>query len=114
MKLVIGGRGAGKREFVKNTWNYNDCDIADGVINNCVVIFNLQNIPNLSNTLIFEQLLKKDVVICDEIGCGIVPITEHDRAWREETGRCCIALAKQAEAVVRVCCGIGTAIKGDI
>ena len=34
-----------------------------------------------------------------------------ERAWRERTGRIGCDLAKQAEAVYRVTCGIGTRIK---
>ena len=34
-----------------------------------------------------------------------------ERAWRERTGRIGCELAKQAEAVYRVTCGIGTRIK---
>ncbi len=53
------------------------------------------------------------VVIADEIGCGLVPIDPFERAWREETGRILCALAREAEAVVRVHCGFPQAIKGE-
>lgn len=51
------------------------------------------------------------VIICDEIGNGIVPVEAFERAYREQTGRISRMLAKEAEEVVRVICGIGQRIK---
>ena len=51
------------------------------------------------------------VLICDEIGCGIVPMDAFERRWREETGRLCCRLAARAERVERVCCGLAQTIK---
>lgn len=51
------------------------------------------------------------VITVNELGCGIVPTDAFDRTWRESTGRICCELAKQAEAVYRVSCGIGMRIK---
>lgn len=52
-------------------------------------------------------------ILADEIGCGLVPIDRLDRAWREETGRILCALAREADAVVRVQWGIPQVIKGE-
>ena len=51
------------------------------------------------------------VIICDEIGNGIVPMDPFERTYRENTGRLLIELAKKAEEVERVICGIGQKIK---
>jgi adenosyl cobinamide kinase/adenosyl cobinamide phosphate guanylyltransferase len=51
------------------------------------------------------------VIVCDEIGAGIVPLEAEDRAWREATGRAMCLLCQSADAVTRVCCGIGVRIK---
>ena len=67
-----------------------------------------------------EELLTKrlprenpDVVlVTNELGCGVVPVDKFDREYREKTGRILCALAKEAEEVHRVFCGIGTVIKG--
>lgn len=56
----------------------------------------------------------KRVVVCDEVGCGIVPLDPDDRAWRERVGRLCCDLAARADAVVRVVCGIPQMIKGEL
>lgn len=52
------------------------------------------------------------IVLCDEIGCGVVPIDRTDRVWREETGRLCIALASRADKVERIFCGLPQTLKG--
>ncbi len=50
-------------------------------------------------------------VICDEIGCGIVPIDKADNVWRESTGRLCCRIASEADKVIRVTAGIPQYIK---
>lgn len=51
------------------------------------------------------------IIISDEVGCGLVPMDALEREYREQTGRVNCYLAKQAEQVIRVVCGIGTRIK---
>ena len=51
------------------------------------------------------------ILICDEIGNGIVPMEAEERIYRERTGRILEQLAAQADEVVRVVCGIGQKIK---
>ena len=51
------------------------------------------------------------IIISDEIGNGIVPIDSFERDYRERTGRLLIELAKDADKVTRVFCGIGQVIK---
>ena len=61
-----------------------------------------------------EDFLKKHpdcILICDEIGNGIVPMESEERTYRERTGRILERLAAQADEVVRVVCGIGQKIK---
>lgn len=51
------------------------------------------------------------VIISDEIGCGVVPVSAEERRWREETGRLCCELVKRADIVERVICGIAQRLK---
>ena len=51
------------------------------------------------------------ILICDELGNGIVPLEKMERIWREQTGRLMIELAKQAERVDRILCGLGQRLK---
>ena len=115
MILVIGGLASGKREFVKKEFACSDSDMADGVLDGCPVLYNLQNMifsaSDAADTLLPALLLKK-VVICNEVGSGVVPIDKTERAAREATGRLCVELAEHAEKVIRICCGIPSVIKG--
>ena len=53
------------------------------------------------------------ILICDEIGNGIVPMEAEERTYRERTGRILEQLAAQADEVVRVVCGIGPILLSD-
>lgn len=114
MILVIGGLASGKKEYVKNEYGYSDSDIADGILDNRPVLYNLQNLifsAQHSFDDLFPALLDKKIVICNEVGSGVVPVDKAERAAREATGRLCVELASQAEKVIRLCCGIPTVIK---
>ena len=50
-------------------------------------------------------------IVCNELGCGVVPLEQADRTWREKTGRLLCELAKQASEVYRVTAGIAVRIK---
>jgi adenosyl cobinamide kinase/adenosyl cobinamide phosphate guanylyltransferase len=113
MILVIGSASSGKLDYVKSL-GYSCEDIADGVLDGRKVVYNLQNIvfrdPGAAGELL-DPLLKKDVVVCNEVGSGVIPLERRDREAREATGRLCIRLAQNAERVVRLVCGIPTLIK---
>jgi len=64
-----------------------------------------------SQTLI-SLLLEKEIVVCDEVGSGVIPANQIEREIREATGRLCNQLAQYAESVVRLVAGIPTTIKG--
>lgn len=51
------------------------------------------------------------IVICDEVGCGVVPTHAFERRYRETVGRCCCRIAAKSDTVVRVTCGVGQRIK---
>ena len=50
-------------------------------------------------------------MICDDIGCGVVPVDPEERIWREKTGRIVLLLAGEAESVERLVCGIAQKLK---
>jgi len=113
MILVIGGASSGKLDYVKSL-GYSREDIADGVLDGRKVVYNLQNIvfrnPDDAPKLL-DALLTKEVVVCNEVGGGIIPLQRGDREAREATGRLCIRLARDADRVVRLVCGIPMVIK---
>lgn len=115
MILVIGGIASGKREYVMNEYGYSDADLADAVLDERPVIYNLHDLVAINPdgiSMLMPELLTKEVVICNEVGCGIVPVLHDERIIRESVGRLCILLAKEAKSVVRLYCGIPSMIKG--
>ena len=51
------------------------------------------------------------VITADEVGSGVVPVSEEDRAYRESVGRALCVVAQFSEQVTRTVCGIGVRIK---
>lgn len=98
MILIIGGRGAGKQEFARETLG---CDPK----NTLPALHELDPLPSL------KELLSYEAVICDEVGCGVVPLERADRERREAIGRLCCALAREAQAVYRLQCGLAMRLK---
>lgn len=110
--MIIGGARCGKRAYAAQL-GYGSEQMSNR-LDDAPVLYDLQAL--LRQSVDYEALLlalcQKQVVICNEIGCGVVPVDEAERAWREAVGRTCCALALKAEMVVRVQCGIGVVIKG--
>jgi adenosyl cobinamide kinase/adenosyl cobinamide phosphate guanylyltransferase len=53
------------------------------------------------------------IVVCNELGCGVVPIDPFERLWRDCVGRVCCMLALNAQRVERVLCGLPLVLKGE-
>ena len=51
------------------------------------------------------------IVVANEVGAGVVPITQEDRLFREAVGRVLCMIAQNAQSVKRCVCGIGVRIK---
>ncbi len=129
MKLVIGGAYQQKREAAMELFGLCEADFADGAlcgpeeIFSCRALFGFheyvrrcmkQGYP--AETLA-ERLAAENpdiLIISDEIGCGVVPLSKEDREWRERTGRILCRIAQLSDAVVRVTAGIPTVIKGSV
>lgn len=59
----------------------------------------------------YLQKYPDTVLICDEVGNGIVPLDPFEREYRERLGRLLCEIAANAERVERIVCGIGQRIK---
>lgn len=115
MILVIGPMGAGKREYVKRQLGYSDVQIAAAELDGRPVLADAHLLVHeYALNELLPALLGKDVVICNEVGSGVVPAEPEERDWREAAGRLSCRLAKEAQAVVRVYYGIATVLKGRI
>ena len=108
MILVIGGLGAGKRNFVAQVLGYGPEACSADPEDRTPVLYDLEQCSPLPPV---EDLLRREVVVCREVGCGVIPMDAQERNWREAVGRLCCALAAQAEAVYRVSCGLGMRLK---
>ena len=139
MKLIIGGLAQGKLHYVLQKEGNEQCIIFDGVFPEEKEIQDAwKEAGSEEKTLVinhFHQVVKQElagkrtpeepeadvmefvekhpeaILICDEIGNGIVPVDAFERTYREQTGRILIRLAQKADEVVRVLCGIGQRIK---
>ena len=58
-----------------------------------------------------ELAAQYDIILYTEVGSGLVPVDEGERAARETAGRLSIRLAEQADEVYRVVCGIAKKLK---
>ncbi|MDE7201784.1 MAG: bifunctional adenosylcobinamide kinase/adenosylcobinamide-phosphate guanylyltransferase [Lachnospiraceae bacterium] len=127
MKLVIGGIAQGKLEYVLLKYDVQKNMVWDGVLpndrelnRNIVVINHFHQwvksrmvsggCPE-DEIMSFLDCNEDCIIICDEIGNGIVPIDPFEREYRERMGRILVQLAKRAEEVERIICGIGQKIK---
>lgn len=125
MELYIGGYAQGKLNYVLQQKGFESSRVAEAELPEAdaaeqVIIHHL-------HLWVKEQIRRggdpegdiqayvdahpKCVIVCDEIGNGIVPMEPGEREYRERTGRILIELAKRAERVERVVCGIGQRLK---
>ncbi len=134
MFLVIGGSHQGKMAWAQQQFNLPADKIADGELLDISAgkmpdlsayqaLYGLHNLlrrvveadwtDEQAEALQAELLrLPTDfVLICDEIGAGLVPVEHFGRAYRELVGRTCCLLAKEAEGVWRIFCGLPQRIK---
>lgn len=124
MKLVIGGYAQGKLKYVLCKYHLENPVICDGGIpwveDSAVVVNHFHNwirsrildrgCPE-EEVWLFLERCPDSIIISDEVGNGIVPADAFEREFRERTGRILVELAKKAEEVERVICGIGQKIK---
>ncbi len=113
MILIIGGEGAGKRRFVE-AMGFAEADFTENPLDARPVLDKLHLLLQRQpmDERLLTALLAKQIVICNEVGCGIVPLDADERAWREQVGRACCTLAESAEQVIRLCCGLPQYLKG--
>lgn len=126
MKLIIGGAYQGKLDYAKEMFQIKavftcredlaeldfTADAIDG-LQQFVLACVHQGIEAKEYLTAHRAQLEDKVIICTDISQGIVPIDAHQRAMREMTGRAMVYLAKEADQVIRVFCGLGQTIKGE-
>jgi adenosyl cobinamide kinase/adenosyl cobinamide phosphate guanylyltransferase len=126
MELILGGYAQGQLDFAKSC--YPDAvgfsEISGDFSDNDVKIWDNFNISvkkmiesgksddevrdMIQKIITFHKNL---VIISDEIGCGIIPMSANERHFREFIGRIQCFLAEKVDKVFRVVCGIPQRIK---
>ena len=114
MILIIGGAGQGKLDYVLQKTGYGPAQVArtPEEARTRPVFAGLEDWPELDEAALLEA--NPDVIlICDEVGCGVVPVEPAQRARREAVGRLCCRLEERAERVERIFCGLPMVLKGE-
>lgn len=124
MKLIIGGAYQGKRDFAKAAFHLTDD--AFFTCNGEKIDFSypcIDKIEEFTFSLVkggkdpvayFEEHKKEwkdSLLICQDIFCGVVPMDADLRQWRQETGRLCQYLTRNADSVSRIFCGLEQKLK---
>ena len=109
MHLIIGGKGQGKLRYALSL-GFAEEDVARALPTDKPILYGLQTLTREDPTLTAADI-PDCIVICDELGCGVVPMDREERAWREQVGRTCCRMWERAAAVYRVTCGLGVRLK---
>ena len=114
MILIIGGAGQGKLDYALEKTGYGMGQVArtPEEARTKPIFAGLEQWPELDE----NELLAANpdvILICDEVGCGVVPVEPAQRRRREQVGRLCCRLAKRAERVERIFCGLPMVLKGE-
>lgn len=114
MILVIGGVASGKRTYARSL-GYADEQIGTDPFGPAPVLYGLDELlrEGSLDERTYEALTRKDLVLCCEVGSGVVPMERDERAWRELVGRTCARLAADASQVVRMVCGIPVELRQE-
>lgn len=123
MVLIIGGVGQGKLDYARKKYGFSEKDVflAPEDWENRLVFNHLERwvqealASGKNPAAELEAFLGQGfdgIILCDEVGCGVVPAEKSQRLWREAVGRICCDLAERSHTVVRVFCGLPTVLKG--
>ena len=120
MRFITGGFSQGKVRYAQKKYSISDAETADAAVvsgrrlQEAALVYNLQEyirVNHQGSECEIPSFREDAVIICDEVGCGVVPVSAEERAFREAVGRISCKLAEQAESVELVRCGITRRIK---
>lgn len=127
MELIIGGAYNSKLNFALKYYNLKESDFQNGAECLADEAFTKKGIYNLHLLIrrmiisglddynkIIENIFSSniEIIICSEVGSGIVPVNDIDNKVREYTGRILSILSERSKRVIRVYYGIPSVIKG--
>ena len=107
MIFITGPLYSGKRDYACQLLGCGTEELADRAV------WDVQELAAGCTDLeaLSQELARHEVVIATEVGGGVVPIDAGERAAREAAGRLSCLLARRAERVVRVFCGLPMVLK---
>lgn len=109
MRLVLGGSHQGKLHFVYKKYG------EDAHVLNSLHIYVMDAMKNGEDVMKkLDALIKEQpdiIIIGNEIGSGLVPVSQEDRDFRDVYGNVLERLAKKAESVERIICGLEQKLK---
>ena len=111
MIFVTGPLFSGKKEYVCQALGWSEEDLSQKAA------WDVQDLAAQAEDLeaLADDLSAKyPVLIATEVGGGVVPMDPAQRMAREAAGRLACLLAQRAETVIRVCCGLPQALKGEL
>ena len=118
MDLIIGGAYQGKLAYAMEHFHLTQEDLAhyDGGFDTsrrciCYLEEAVYAAVAAGEPFVLPNLRPDAVVLCTDVSCGVVPMDKTQRLWREEVGRAVCALARQADSVTRVFCGLPLKLK---
>ena len=122
LDLIIGGAAQGKLAYALAYYGLKNADVSDGVFGGGRILyrFHLAVRGVLERGEDAQALVEAYfdahpdcVVICDEVGCGLVPVDVFERQYRDAVGRLCCAAAERSARVVRIFCGLHEVLKDE-
>lgn len=134
MEFYFGGFGQGKLQYVKKLHADAGYEVIDGaelstkegqlekqlekkqqlILNHFQIWVKRCLLEKVDPEPLLKGMLQKKqklIIICDEIGNGIVPVDALEREYREKVGRLQCQIAAQAERAERILCGMGQRLK---
>ncbi len=124
MILIFGGAYQGKLAFAAVKYGFLETEILSVEGKNLDfskrVLYGLENFTHacaLEGTdpvNVFRECREKwqdKILVIQDMSTGVVPLSAEIRAWRQENGRLCQYLSREAEEVYRVLCGLGQRLK---
>lgn len=110
MIFITGPLFAGKREYIRNALRLSLEEFA------ARAVWDVERLaagaPDLE--ALAGELSAHEIVIASEVGGGVAPIDPMEREAREAAGRLACLLARRAQTVVRVVCGLPQVLKGEL
>ena len=114
MELYIGGTAQGKKVYVTQVRGIAEARIWDNFeewFREKLQESTPKSPSPEAESMAYLEKHPDTVIICDEVGSGIVPLDSFEREYRERLGRLLCEIAAKAERVERIVCGIGQRIK---